>query len=232
MSIVYRKSGKRAKPTGSYSNRKTRKVYRSKLSYQTISKQVGFSESMRTKLVYFASIPFTNATNTQIFRGNSVFDPDLSGGGAQPNYYDTYASVYSTYRVHSSSIEVNFNNASPTVTGRCYVMPSDVVTTPTNVPNAIGNPYVKWKSYSTNNAGHSIQKIKHRMTTAKINGKTQAQVKDSDNYQALINANPADTWYWFVGGEDCAQTSAQSMFVDVKLTYDVEFTDKLNQNLN
>jgi len=41
-----------------------------------------------------------------LFRGNSTYDPDQSGGGVQPKYYDAISAAYNRVEVVKSVIEI------------------------------------------------------------------------------------------------------------------------------
>jgi len=43
-----------------------------------------------------------------VFRANSCFDPDFTGGGAQPRGFDQWMTIYSKYVVMKSKITVHF----------------------------------------------------------------------------------------------------------------------------
>jgi len=210
-----------------------RKVYKKRIPKTTsISKVIGFPESMITKLVYYESIPTSAISLNQAFRGNSVFDPNSTGGGNQPNYFDTYASIYSTYRVVASKIEARIINTSSTVAVRANLMASDVNTFPTNVANAIGNPLTVSSVLTQSTGSKSMTRLSKYCTTQMVNGKSKAQIVSSDNYQAAINSNPTDVWYWLFQMEDIGLSNNMSATIDFKITYYVRFTDKFNQNLS
>ncbi len=66
-----------------------------------------------------------------VFRLNSLFDPDLTGVGGQPSGFDYWATAYNRYKVISADIKVVFNNTTNTqsygavtVYGAGYTAPS------------------------------------------------------------------------------------------------------------
>lgn len=59
----------------------------------------------------------------QSFRLNSLYDPDLTGVGGTPTYAAQLAEVYSSYKVDSVDIEVqfmNFKTTTCTLVGLCW----------------------------------------------------------------------------------------------------------------
>lgn len=215
--------------------RRRRVVRRSRRSMPrtgVVSRVVGFPEIFQTHLRYQQSFTSVATAALQAFRGNSVFDPDFTGGGNQPNYFDNLAALYGRYRVFSSSIKVTIINSSTTVPLRWALFPSDLSTGGTNVANASGNPYCKTGVVSQITGSRSVVTVKSSCSTAKINGKTKSQIMGSDSYQAIVSANPGDEWFWVFQIEDLSLASAMSVAVDFVITYNVRFSDKVNVNLS
>ena len=50
------------------------------------------------------------AVASYVFRGNSLYDPDYTGTGHQPRYYDQLTPIYGRYKVLSSAITVEMIN--------------------------------------------------------------------------------------------------------------------------
>lgn len=71
-------------------------------------KQWGFPNSIITKLRYGSLIQLNSTTITplarHLFRCNSCFDPDFTGVGHQPLYYDSYTAIYDQYVVIGAKI--------------------------------------------------------------------------------------------------------------------------------
>jgi len=76
----------------------------------------GFPDKFKTKLRYCESGYWSAAaggSQSNTFRMNSVYDPNLSGIGHQPMYHDTLALIYGKYRVTKAVITVKFASSSP-----------------------------------------------------------------------------------------------------------------------
>lgn len=193
---------------------------------------IGFPEKMIAKLSYNETVTLSSISGSFILRGNSVFDPNFTGGGNQPNYFDNYAAIYQKYRVLSSTLTVRFLNVSSTIGCRIMIMPSDSQTPPTNVMNSVGNPYTKQTILGINTSSRNLINLKQRMSTAKLNGKSKAAIMASDSYESGVGTNPTDPWFWIIQYEDLGLASACNIIADVKVVYNVQFTDKANQNLS
>lgn len=195
-------------------------------------KGFGFPDEMTTHLKYNQTLAWSAVSFYYQFRGNSVFDPDYTGGGNQPNFYDNLNVVYGKYKVMSSTITVSFQNLSATIPARVLVMASDIVTLPTNSLNAAGNNNASLKHLGVLNGAGTIQTITKTMSTAKINGKDQKHIKDSDQYESLVTASPADAWFWNIMVDSYDFANVTTGYMDVKITYTVRFTDRFLQNLS
>jgi len=77
----------------------------------------GFPPQMLTKLRYcesYALVSTSGSIAKQVMYVNSTFDPDNTGGGHQPLYRDTYASLYDQYAVVAATIKVTFSTLATT----------------------------------------------------------------------------------------------------------------------
>ena len=81
----------------------------------------GFPDRMVTKLRYVDNFNLTGSAGVvgaNVFRFNSCFDPDLSGVGHQPMYFDQFCGAtgtgpYGRYRVTSAKATVSFMQTNP-----------------------------------------------------------------------------------------------------------------------
>lgn len=205
-----------------------RKTYQS----QSISKvpRLIIADKTMVKLKYTTAISLTSAglIAHHIYRGNSLFDPDLSGGGFQPAGFDQWAAFYNRYRVHASSILVKARD-NQTSDGNPFnmllIMPKNDTTPETNYVDAACEPYAKKRFLPTKDAGYPLT-VKHYMTTRKIRGISKAAAEDQD-YQASISANPLREWYWHIYAQNVnASVVSQDVKVYIELTYYCTFMDR------
>lgn len=71
----------------------------------------GFPKKIITTLRYSQTFTLTSASGvivTQIFRMNGMDDPDLTGVGHQPMFWDQFVPVYDSYRVLGSRLTAEF----------------------------------------------------------------------------------------------------------------------------
>lgn len=194
----------------------------------------GFPDRIKVKLNYFAEIDTTNtfgAASVQQFRGNSVFDPDLTGTGHQPMGFDQWSAFYGHYRVSGSSLRIGalvpggtaFINTD-TVGCSFGIVPATSSSLPT-VTELVEWPYSKWRQSTFYTP---IKGVSAYMSTAKMLGVNKASVKNEDNNSALISANPTNQWYWNLLVFPANGTQTTYWTYTVKLTYYVEFFGRVN----
>lgn len=123
-----RKSSTRKRPT----RRPTRRPARARRTYRKqryaiagSGKMPLFPRTMYTKFSYAEDFNLTNSTggipSTYVFRANSLFDPNLTGVGGQPRYYDTLcganntAAPYKNYLVQAAKITLTIFSRSDSV---------------------------------------------------------------------------------------------------------------------
>lgn len=196
---------------------------------------VGIPDSIRTRLRYTMTTTATTTLGTLFsyqFRGNSVFDADYTGGGAQPTYFDNFANMYNSYVVLSSRIRVEALNAAavPVLVG---VYPAYNTSIGTSSLDCAAMRYAVSKSvYGSGNGVKEI--LTQNMSTAQQFGLPEEAVVMDDLYSAVVSTNPASaqTWYWTVFAQNETGTASLNLTLRIYLEYDVKFFDPSVVNLS
>lgn len=184
--------------------------------------QMGLPDSIFVDLKYCNTFQSSGLTHTQQFRANSCFDPDLSGGGHQPHYFDQYAALYRKYMVYSCKIQLRIMNqaASSLMIG---VWPSVTSAILVSSPqDLLEEPYVRSTMLAQNNA-QPVKHLSHFMTTKKMRG---GAVMD-DEFGAVVTNNPARGWVWTVFAAGLGGGSTDFDY-SVVLTQRVRFYSRAN----
>ncbi len=197
---------------------------------------MGCPDSVRLILRYNMLTTATTAVGSLFsyqFRGNSVFDPDLTGAGAQPNYFDNWSNMYNSYVVLSSKIKIDILNRTATNPVLVGVFPAYNTSLPASINDLVGMRYAR--SVSTMGTGNAVKaSLTSTMSTCQMFGIPEAAVLMDDLYSANSTGNPAtaQTWYWTL----CAQVESGTTTLDlqfrVTLEYDVKFFDPVVVNLS
>lgn len=180
---------------------------------------------LRTKLRYSTVYNATTGTVIdQLYRLNSLFDPDESGVGTQPTGFDQLAAMYGRYRVWgvrwharvsstlSHGVIVNFV---PSNSNTTFATPSAAI-------NSLTLPFCKW---ITTSSGQRSESVRGHMNLALLNGKTHQQYIDDDTTAALVTTNPTEVLdlHMVIISQDTV--TAINADITLVLEYDAEFFD-------
>lgn len=234
--IQANKMGKRKRRDGYKvkSSSRRRRTNRSNLSIASISGfDYGFPDSLKTKLRYGEAHSTTLAANTlnnYVYRLNSLFDPDFSGTGRQPMYFDQFCgatSPYRKYRVLGAKIKVTYAITSPPDLVTANVSPVMVAlyTAQVNSTNIVDQNDIIEKSGS--NYGILGDKSGGNSTVTLTNTysprKDMAQDPRDDTLASLYNNNPANPFYAMVLMHGQSNATVR---VFVEIDYVVEFFER------
>lgn len=214
--------------------RKARRVMRgrrrnAKRQYPALTTRMrggGFSDIVRTKLRYVQQFTVTGAAfANRFFRGNSCYDPDQTGTGHQPMFFDQYIAVYGKYRVLASAVKIqvmNSGNASTYV----VILPATVVTPVYANIDAVLEANKATSLRVVPPLQYLPQQQKRYMTTSKATGVSRSVVYSDDTYAALFNADPVNLWYWSFVFQTIDQATNIDLSVLLTMTLYVEFFDR------
>lgn len=229
-SAAFQRKTKRAKwNKNSFAN------YDSSLSYLR-PVVYGFPDKLRTRIKYADTIMLSAANPNNVFRLNSLYDPDLTNIGHQPQYFDQLCGAantpYNKYRVLGSKLTVTFTSRNaPALAAQNYA--------PTLVyaQNAITSTLV----YSTaqqileaSGAATAILGDKSGGNNMKTLTQTYSPTRDlgvdmgDDSVSAAYNTNPSSTIYCHIGKFD--QGMAGDIQIYVTIDYFVEFFQRNEVN--
>lgn len=187
---------------------------------------VGFPRSYYTKLVYYQTLTFNSAAIQQnIFRANSIFDPDYTGVGAQPMWHDEFALLYNRYTVYASKITASFiqkSGSGESAYTNVWVMPKDVTTLALASDDAIETNRCKSSVLGPNTGGDGTATLSHYQNIANIIGKPKSESSD-DILSAPFGSNPGRQSFWHVGAGTIDGLTNVNIYVKVKMVYYCRF---------
>lgn len=151
-----------------------------------------------------------------LFSCNGMFDPDITGTGTQPLYFDQLSALYDHYTVLRSRIKVELVYASTiAVNQQCLcVYVDDDTTVAGNVDSAIMRPDAK---YVVNNGQQLMKPVYHSWSAADTFGPNP---QADPNLQGTSSANPTEQSYYAIILQDFGNLTYNANFV-VKIEYDV-----------
>lgn len=164
-----------------------------------------------------------------VFTGNGLFDPDVTGVGGQPLGFDQWSTLFQRYRVLASSIDVAFNTPDATTNDaqviKAVVVPSALATTFATYVAASSQPYAVEREMN-GVIPTPTSRLKSMMETSVIMGSTKQGIMADDTLQASTGANPANLWYWHCYVTTIDTAANASVNVTGVVRYLVDFFDR------
>lgn len=194
----------------------------------------GFPDRLSTKLIYGDVITLTVpagglASNT--FRLNSLYDPDLTNVGHQPQWFDQLANVYQRYRVKGSKITVTFTTGFES-TSTTFAGPwmCGVTTSATSTLNASSYQTLTEDANSVStmmgskNGGNNVKTLSNTFTPMRDLGIDSYD----DTLAAATSSNPVSMFYGHVWIKDAYQsTNAAYATIQIKIEFTCEFFNRI-----
>ena len=154
----------------------------------------GLPKVMSMWFDYCEQYDFTTASGligAQVFKANSLYDPDHTGVGHQPMYLDQISAIYQRYRVTDFEIKVTFVNTSTTVPVRVCIYEDNDSTPPTDIDSDVERRRTKQRILDIAGSGKSQTTYKRKINISKVTG---SPITQSD-LQALVSADPSLKYY-------------------------------------
>jgi hypothetical protein len=198
--------------------------FRGKFEVTFPTGMVGIPDEVRTCLKYSEIISFTGSATpaAQVFIINSLFDPNFTGVGHQPSFYDFFQSMYSRYCVLGVSAVADVENETA-VAISCACVYSDANISGQSVETFTESMRCKAAIVGPTGAVNTKRLTMPAVTMSQIMG--QAIINSDANMYASTSSNPNDVAYMLF---KCASTdTSTSVTVRVKFTilFDCVFKD-------
>lgn len=187
----------------------------------TWRKSIGMPAQFRTRLVYADWQHLTNGVGLDdyVYSGNSLHDPDRTGAGTQPPFYNELSAMYWSYRVYGSKIEVAYDNNQTGGPLEICVLPDIKVDSQAAAIEASkGNRYAVGGVVATE--ANTMTGLSNYMKYKVIRG--LVNVEDHEDASASIGSNPNDEFFWHVLATS-VDGNANDCWISVKITYYAEF---------
>lgn len=184
----------------------------------------------------------STGSNVWQFSANGCYDPDTTGLGHQPMYFDNYSAVYNQYRVLKSEITVTVVNtavntavyngtttvAQPNYNYRLFIFRDGTQGNTTDYAGSMGNMIeeggrdIKWRFVGPSLTG-KLPKLKHSAVPYKL---MQLGPNDS-NLKQIISSNPTASCYYYIGITSAdGNTDPPAVYLYVSIKYLVRFSDR------
>lgn len=191
---------------------------------------IGFPDRLITVLKYSEAFTFTGSTvpAAQVMRMNSAFDPNATGTGHQPSFFDTYSAVYGRYFVRHFKLELEITNVGSTSSAYVVANYTDQDFSANSVEQIIESKYSRYKVVAINSAGKSVITINLPwMSTMKLMG--QPGTEADDNMYAAVSGNPSDVGWGIVKCSAVDGLTNINVYIRMVIYQEIVFKDLLPQ---
>lgn len=193
----------------------------------TTNVPIGVSDTKIVHLRYTGLItldPTVSASAVHVFAANGMYDPDITGTGHQPLYFDEWMAMYYHYVVTESSIKVVYSStASSAAAGQnivgVHLDSSSASDTTVSPPYYCEQANTTWKTTSNiyNGANTVVSATGDNAAFWRMAKKTY---EAEDQFRGTNSTNPTEGNFWHVfatpfGGAD---TSAIACVVEIVYT--------------
>lgn len=155
-----------------------------------------FPKQMKIMHRYAESVNVTSTTGilqNYNFTCNGMFDPDITGSGHQPLYFDQMTAIYDHYTVIASKIYVE---CVPSATSEdafriAILINDDTTTTPTDMSTIIEQAQSTYRTVPAN--ANNVYSLNKSWSAKKTFG---GSVLGNDNLQGTAASNPTEQSYF------------------------------------
>lgn len=194
----------------------------------------GLSNSLTTRLRYVENYTLTSnagAASKQVMRMNSLFDPDFTGTGHQPYYFDQLAALYGRYVVRGCKMTVEFSmipsattTVNPSAPGLVAVVGESDGTTSTTLSTLLELPSCKHTLIGGANGGANVKRLTLTFSPEKELGLPWSD----DTVTAGVGSNPSKPWFGTLFFAETGLATASSCIAKVQMDFFVTFSARVD----
>lgn len=167
--------------------------------------------------------PYTNAGN-YVFRLNSLYDPNLTGVGKQPRYYDQLVTsqLYRNYVVYKADVTVTMRHQGTNNDVMVGVAVRSTTTSPFTTQDLMYYnaelPYTATRQLNALGDDHARTTFKFSIHMARYFGVKKEKIYSDDIFHGAYNTNPAAAPYLFCAVHNDPADTAASASVECEVS--------------
>lgn len=217
-----------------------RRVYASRATPVRLSRATGFAKSMLVRLRYcdmlnkavsISTTPFDNSAY-HIFQ-TSLYDPDLTGSGHQPLYFDQLCSSsgpYTRYRVYGIGYHIWAMNTNTSQIMPMVVLHSAQQADLHSLPWSQIEEQPGARVVNIGPSGARPTYVKGYMSIAKTLGLSKSDIRTEDDFEAAYNSTPVRSAFLHLYVSSGNVSTGNNCQIRVKLTLYAELSCLATQN--
>lgn len=231
---------------GNFGTRRPRKTYRKRKVYRSERRafeirgrrkgnspsttkwltKSGTPDQLFCKLKYVQTFGLAGSAgilDDQVFQ-SSGFDPDQTGAGHQPRYWDQVTALYGRYQVLAMKVRYSIVNINTEPIRVVHSWTDSSVASATAIDAYAEAKYATIRTLG-GKGGKDTAYITSYMSAKKIHG--QGSVTQQDDMEAVTTANPVDMFYSNVIAQSVVPSVAWACSVQAEITYYFRFFESL-----
>lgn len=213
----FSKSSSRKK--GRFAKRMYKRRARSAVWKNNISTGIGFPKKMCMTHKYHEVVGLTSTTGvvgTYKFQCNGMYDPNTTGTGHQPMYYDQMAAIYNHWTVIGSKIIIKITPTTGSSVPFYITLAQNDDSVATGGIDANAE-YGSGRRLLFGASTDSVKTMSNKWSAKKTFG---GSVLGNDNLQgSSAGVDPSEKTYWHINLQAADQVSTQSVIIDVLISY-------------
>lgn len=201
--------------------------------------RTGFPQRMRMNHRYATNIfrsAAAGAISTFVFSANGMFDPDITGTGHQPTYFDKMAALYDHYTVLSSKVSVVAVSISTSTAKAAEIVLNlgDTASSSfSNTNNCREQPYCSYIQMPLCTATNPASTINNRLSLAFNAYRTFGSRALSDpNLRGDSSSNPTEGTFYYLSCQDVNIGAQVDINYMITIDYQAEWTEQRQENTN
>nr|QXP07579.1 MAG: putative capsid protein [Arizlama virus] len=189
----------------------------------SVNTGLGFPRMIKMAHRYSQTVRLTSTSGVptfQRFRANGMFDPDYSGGGHQPLFFDQMTPLYNHFTVIAAKAKITFVHSGTGVPMHIGVLTDDNTTTTTNITALMEQTQNKSKTISYGNSPPKT--LMHNFSAKKTFG---GSILANNSLQGTSGADPTEQSYFTVYAASVDGVSTSIIDAIVTIDYIAVWTE-------
>lgn len=182
-----------------------------------------FGLRTQRRMKFHEHVTFTGSASlaaAYVYSANGVYDPNVTGTGLQPIFFDCMMTLYNHYTVRRSRIKVSAQNLG-TVTTHVAVSVSGSSSVTTDDSQLVANGNLVYALILPTGVAESVALLRHSAQAGQFQGIDD--VMDDPNMRGDAASNPTEQLYYHVSIWNPVNATVPSILLDVEIDYDVVF---------
>lgn len=212
------------KPTKKYVTKKAKYAPKRNLNTvprTSVSVGKGFPKRMVMTHKYVETINHygsAGAATFYKFNCNGMFDPNNSGPGHQPRYFDQMTAIYNHYTVIGSKIKIKVipSSQNPSPFKVSLSQNDDATQTNNTIDGTVEQSDACSMRLFAGNSTDTIHTMVNKWSAKRTFG---GSVLGNDLLQGTVSSNPSENTFWIIGIQALDFVSSVSSYIDVEIEY-------------